>query len=102
MFCGMTGRSAGQMTADMPADGAAPEIIAAARPEADDHRHRFPGKGIAARLCRNRGRQQQRTKKSLRPPVVLVSISCGSSREVLLASCATFYERSALTPSAWI
>ena len=91
-------RSAGQMTADMPADGAAPEIIAAARPEADDHRHRLRGKGIAARLRRT-GVVSSSNEK-IAPPASRARLDLMRFlARGLLASCATFYERSAVTPS---
>ena len=45
-------RLARQMPADMPADRAAPQIVTAARPEADDHLHGLAGEDF--RLGRSR------------------------------------------------
>jgi hypothetical protein len=60
MFCGNDGRTARQVLADVPADGTAPEIVAAAGAETDDHLHGFAGE-IGLRARRRGGREHQRT-----------------------------------------
>ena len=46
--------SAGQVAADVPTERARPQVVAAARPEADDHLHRLAGKRIGLRGGRGR------------------------------------------------
>ena len=46
-----------QVPADVPRDGSAPQVIAAARSETDDHLHRLDGRRLGAR---ERGHDDQR------------------------------------------
>ena len=39
-------RLAGEVPADVPADRAAPQVVAAARPETDDHLHGLAGERV--------------------------------------------------------
>src|SRR5262249_37928619 len=54
------GGIARQMAADMPRHDTAPEVVAAAWPEADDHLHRLAGERVAGGLGVGRGRNGKR------------------------------------------
>src|SRR5262245_52399152 len=56
------GRISWQMPADMPRDGTAPEVVAAARSETDDHLDRLAGNRFASRQ-RCRGHQQYENRR---------------------------------------
>ena len=49
-----------QMLADVAAERASPQVVAAARPEADDHLHALAGKRVGLRRRRRRARADQR------------------------------------------
>ena len=74
MFCTTTVGIAGNMAAEMTADEPRIDVVAAARPIADDQRHRFSAVEIGDRVGLGRQRQPQQPSSARTPAAFALPI----------------------------